>query len=58
MMHAPKPTTSRRRAFHLAFGVCMSLLAASAPARSQTLPSYYPEDYKQLIEDSKKRMRC
>jgi len=54
MMRAPKQTTSSRRAFHLAFGVCMSLLAASAPARSQALPNYYPEDYKQLIEDSKK----
>ena len=49
---------SRRRAVNLAFGICMSLLAASAPAHSQTLPNYYPEDYKQLIETRRKRMRC
>jgi len=32
----------------------MLLSAAPSPAHSQTLPSYYPEDYKQLIEGSKK----
>src|SRR4051812_35892831 len=53
-MTVRKPATSRRRALFLAVGACMSLLGASGPARSQALPSYYPDDYKQLVEASKK----
>src|SRR4051794_1452719 len=43
-----------RLAASLAFSACMLLSAAPGPAWSQSLPSYYPEDYKQLIEASKK----
>lgn len=49
-----KPKTTRRGALSLALGASMSVWAAPRSASSQTLPSYYPEDYKQLIEASKK----
>lgn len=53
-MSATKPALSRRRAASLALAAGVGALAGSRPAWSQSLPSYYPEDYKQLIEASKK----
>ena len=53
-MSGTTPALSRRRAASLALAAGIGALTAPRPAWSQSLPSYYPEDYKQLIEASKK----
>src|ERR1051325_9551864 len=50
----PRTRTGRRRALSTLFAAGVGLLAATLPTRAQTLRSYYPEDYKQIIEAPKK----
>ena len=44
----------RRSALGLAAAAGLGTFLPTGPAWSQTLPAYYPEDYKQIIEASKK----
>src|SRR5215813_8411826 len=44
---------TRRRTFSLALAIGIFLLSMFRPAHAQDLPSYYPEDYKKLIDASK-----
>ena len=43
----------RRSALGLAAAAGLGTLLPTVPAWSQTLPAYYPEDYKQIVEASK-----
>jgi iron(III) transport system substrate-binding protein len=44
---------TRRHTFSLALATGIFLLSTFCPAHAQDLPSYYPEDYKKLIQASK-----